>query len=388
MGTRLVILFLVMFLVLFVSVFVGNGVSGKEVGAWETRYGIGLEKEWEILFTDEVSEVGIDDNFSITTEEKEIEIDVRSEGKIVYLKVKDKLIKNTEYELTVLGDLESEEGEQLGEDIRISFITGEEMEDENLNEGFFTTEYGNKVGIDWYGKVLIKDISNEEIYGYTVSERYREFGIGVGDNEFDVIKELGSPIDYLYKGNTGYSVDGKGNYGVYVIGNKYVTFFYDKEDGNRVRAIHWVSKELEERNKGFYSLDKGVEIEDLEHIMVVLMNKERELGGLRKLDISKEVRELALGHSLDMIEEGFFGHKNKDNEDPMDRFKREKLNFTDIGENLAYGQRSVIYAHESLIASKDHKETLMKDIFDEIGVGIAVEEREGVPYYTVNFLKR
>ena len=67
-------------------------------------------------------------------------------------------------------------------------------------------------------------------------------------------------------------------------------------------------------------------------------------------------------HSLDMAENDYFSHENKQGKSPFDRMKDDGIRFRGAGENLAYGQSSSIFAHEGLMNSRPPRKYLTRHL--------------------------
>ena len=119
---------------------------------------------------------------------------------------------------------------------------------------------------------------------------------------------------------------------------------------------------------------------------------EHDLPALRE---NKKLRKAALGHSKDMVKDGFFEHTTPEGVTMVDRILRAKYVREDegwaLGENLAWGTGSLGTprgAVDSWMDSPGHRANILKRTYRELGVGVVV----GVPVsdaagatYTVDF---
>jgi uncharacterized protein YkwD len=64
--------------------------------------------------------------------------------------------------------------------------------------------------------------------------------------------------------------------------------------------------------------------------------------------------------------------------------KEDAVAFHTAGENLAYGQLSSIFAHEGLMNSLGHRENILRQDYEYLGVGVAFNDKSQ-PYYTQNY---
>ena len=109
--------------------------------------------------------------------------------------------------------------------------------------------------------------------------------------------------------------------------------------------------------------------EDAEKEMLTLINEERAEVGLDALEWCERCAVVARGHSKDMYRNGYFAHVNLEGDDPFERMKEADIGYDSAGENLAIAP-TVVEAHEGLMRSRDHRENILRDEFDEVGIGI------------------
>lgn len=108
---------------------------------------------------------------------------------------------------------------------------------------------------------------------------------------------------------------------------------------------------------------------EAETAMLVLVNKEREKEGLKKLSLYPKVSEAARKHATDMFARGYFSHNTLENESPFDRLKNDGISFLAAGENLAYAP-NVYLAHQGLMNSPGHRANILSVDFGKIGIGV------------------
>jgi len=157
------------------------------------------------------------------------------------------------------------------------------------------------------------------------------------------------------------------------------TNFYDalltRSDDLRALTL-WVRQQTDFRESvpgdriNFTGATEGLRADrEAERRLLELMNLERERLGLAPLKWCDQCAQVARLHSKDMYEEGYFSHVGVDGLDPFDRMRRANINYEAAGENLAIAP-SVAEAHEGLLASRDHRENMLRPTFDEVGIGI------------------
>jgi len=97
-------------------------------------------------------------------------------------------------------------------------------------------------------------------------------------------------------------------------------------------------------------------------------NRERRAAGLRELEWSNQLRDVARLHSDDMFRRGYFGHIDPDGLTPADRTERLGVPYGLVGENLALSP-SASLAHRGLMGSPGHRANILKSEFRKLGVG-------------------
>ena len=132
-----------------------------------------------------------------------------------------------------------------------------------------------------------------------------------------------------------------------------------------------------------FKVTKFKERQDLEAEMLDLMNEERAIQGLKPLVADQEMRGVALKHSEDMFERGYFAHNTPEGEDPFDRMRDDKVKFRTAGENLALAPTLKI-AHTGLMNSPGHRANILRPEFGRVGIGILDGGRRGL-MITQNF---
>jgi uncharacterized protein YkwD len=89
------------------------------------------------------------------------------------------------------------------------------------------------------------------------------------------------------------------------------------------------------------------------------------------LALSGTLANVAFGHAADMAEHDYFEHRDLNGKSPADRVRavgyREKL----VGENIAYGPKSVEEVVQGWLDSPGHCENIMDARFVEMGMAYA-----------------
>lgn len=106
-----------------------------------------------------------------------------------------------------------------------------------------------------------------------------------------------------------------------------------------------------------------------EQDMLVMVNKERQVEGLKVLVWDPTIVPVARAHSMDMFRRSYFSHINPDGKSPFDRMTEGKIAYTVAGENLAYAP-TVEIAHKGLMNSPGHRANILRAEFGRIGIGV------------------
>jgi len=109
-----------------------------------------------------------------------------------------------------------------------------------------------------------------------------------------------------------------------------------------------------------------------------LINEERAKRGLPQLKYSLELTEIGRAHSREMCELNYFSHYSPTARlrTPMDRYKVAKAGermpaYLCVGENLYYSSApDVERGHAMLMASPKHKENILREEYQYVGVGV------------------
>ena len=98
---------------------------------------------------------------------------------------------------------------------------------------------------------------------------------------------------------------------------------------------------------------------------------ERNFPPARALALSGTLANVAFGHAADMAEHDYFEHRDLNGQLPADRVRavgyREKV----VGENIAYGPKSVDEVVQGWLDSPAHCENIMDPRFAEMGIAYA-----------------
>lgn len=126
-------------------------------------------------------------------------------------------------------------------------------------------------------------------------------------------------------------------------------------------------------------------------IMFELMNQDRarfletESGGAQKLVWNEDIWEVAVAHSRDMCNRGFFAHVNPEGQDPTARAREAGLSYG-LGENIAinFNPYQAQFAFMNEPTCRGHRMNVLSSRYSEAAVGYHVCG-DGRHYSTQNF---
>ncbi|MGD6941979.1 CAP domain-containing protein [Cytobacillus gottheilii] len=237
--------------------------------------------------------------------------------------------------------------------------------------------YHNFVMVTYLDDAAAGLYSNQDVISST-------YDIAFGTAEQEVLEQLGTPLSKIRKGFTYYQFEENRDYDIFELNDSYVTVFYDQHNDDKVKALQIISHSLESEKDGFYGEPNEELMVGFEYQLFDITNAERVSRGINALTWDDHVKETARKHSDDMAENNYFDHNNLEGQSPFDRMKEDQLVFRIAGENLASGQFSSIFAHEGLMNSLGHRENILREDYEYLGVGVSFNENLQ-PYYTENF---
>lgn len=257
-----------------------------------------------------------------------------------------------------------------------------------LQKDSFYNEYNEVWAMTHEGyKNFTLEMPNQD-GGYIAGEGRTLFSTVIGTSTLTEVKaQYGEPLGYIQKDNTRYTMNEKSadEFLMYDLDGYYVTFFFDIHNDNKLRAIQYINKKVEQQKPGFYATPSNDLRDGFEREMIELMNQSRVEAGLEPLKFDKGLIEQARKHSQDMAEKNYFSHTGSDGSSPEKRMKAAGyLTEQYYAENLAYGQYSSIFAHEGLMNSLGHRKNILSKELEYAGVGVAFDDSNR-PYYTINF---
>lgn len=140
------------------------------------------------------------------------------------------------------------------------------------------------------------------------------------------------------------------------------------------------------------NLTPEARIKTIEQAIHQETNSRRTDHSIDTLEYNHHLSAIALQHSRDMAERGFFDHTSPDGDEPIDRYRTFGHNDRSSGENIACipldptstAQDAVHLVVEEWMQSPGHRENLLREQFTEEGIGIYFTPN-GSMYATQNF---
>ena len=107
-----------------------------------------------------------------------------------------------------------------------------------------------------------------------------------------------------------------------------------------------------------------------------LINEERKNKGLPELIIDNTLNAIAKTKAKDMISNNYFAHESPTYGLPFKMIQDAKITYKTAGENIA-GNRSVANAVNSWLSSEPHKQNLLSNAYNYIGIGLEKSDTYG-----------
>lgn len=236
-----------------------------------------------------------------------------------------------------------------------------------------------------YGRFRMVLVNDGLVTGaYTNSDDVSIDNINIEGMDRESVREAyGEPEESIKKGWKRLRVDSN-EYAVYDLKDRYVYFFYDLHEDDKVNGTLVVMKEEVETGKELYNHPEAADNSRMNHVLV---NATRYEYGVKPLEAYEEAGMAAQGHSEDMAENNYFNHDSPDGETLKDRVEEAGVQYRMAGENIAMGHTSPIFSHHSLMNSMEHRVNTLKPAFTHLGTGTAYND-EDIPYYTENYIQK
>ncbi|WP_202081017.1 CAP domain-containing protein [Caldalkalibacillus salinus] len=173
-----------------------------------------------------------------------------------------------------------------------------------------------------------------------------------------------------------------------------IQVYIDIHDENRISGIRLMTQEVLLRHRPYSLTYTGqlptppdIDEETWQNIETAyerqifdVTNVFRHRHQLPMLTWHDEVSLVAKGHSSDMYIEDFFDHVSPKHGDLQQRLQENEVAHRLAGENIAWNYVDGVDALEGWVNSLGHRENLLKESFESLGVGVVQK------YYTQNFV--
>lgn len=120
------------------------------------------------------------------------------------------------------------------------------------------------------------------------------------------------------------------------------------------------------------------------------LNRIRKELGIRQLELSERLLEVARSHSRRMAEWGFFSHVDPEGRGPKERVNAAGLFWQILGENIAAVSREhanpVAFVMHGWMSSPGHRNTMLRPEFKYVAVGVW-SGPDRMIYFTAIFMR-
>lgn len=107
----------------------------------------------------------------------------------------------------------------------------------------------------------------------------------------------------------------------------------------------------------------------LEDEVLVLVNKEREVKGLKPLTMDENVRKVARIKSSDMSQKKYFSHTSPTYGTPFEMLKSYGISYKSAAENIAQGYTTAQAVVTGWMNSSGHRANILNTNYTKIGIG-------------------
>ncbi|MET3682940.1 hypothetical protein ABID56_001030 [Alkalibacillus flavidus] len=389
------------FLTLLVTLLFSIGASSAETMPGKTDVAVDKPK-WTITFDQPIDFETVDGEVSLIDDNGDtisMTLEQQSDDQLLVIPNREYDYETT-YQLTIGTGVESAQGEPLQELVEFQFTTASQVEDVAVPAwaSDIVTSAENTPRLDtldnhhrgeWHmyreSSIDLRGLAYEGddlVGGFTKAPGDDIAGVAVGDSLSDYeAANLGDAESILEVGDRRYQFDGKGERYLHTIDGHQVIYYYDVHD-DRIATIQWLGDQYF-GSGGYHGTLSNVE--DSEQLMMYLINQERALRDYNTLTLDSTMSDIARDHAIDMKERDYFAHDTLEGITPRDRMEESGYPLAYSGENIAAGQGFVLSAHEGLMNSEDHRDNLLFDDYDYIGVGITQGDSTFTNYFAQNF---
>lgn len=389
-------------IILFIFICFFSFSIHTDAKAFDKQENVPIDKVWTITFNTEMDLPSLRRSLSIEQENgdaTEVIISMNSENRYTVTPI-NPLPYDSEFNLIIGPKAMSKMGIYMNEITTIPFRTVEEPKVTNSYDAFYNSNEKKSLtetATDSFGtwNIYTNDDKqeldmewnqgNEKIGGFTKTDGTVINGIAVGDSEESLIDKLVNETDRILINNTYYLMsDATQSFYLDEIDGYFVYYFIDIHD-NDVSSIFWFKDKLDIKEYLITPPSITNKTKDAqERLMDYLIDTDRSKRQMNALTRDIVIDEVARLHSLDMAINDYFSHTNLDNISSFDRMRAENDSIMLGGENIAMGYYNSFFAHEALMNSIGHRNNILHDGYQEIGIGIEVNTSQRL-YYTTNF---
>jgi len=101
------------------------------------------------------------------------------------------------------------------------------------------------------------------------------------------------------------------------------------------------------------------------------VNRFRNAAGIHSLSVNQRLARAAQARADDMARRNYFSHTSPDGRTPWDFIEDTGYQYSNVGENLATGQRTAAEVQRSWERSSGHRANQLNRKFTETGIGVA-----------------
>ena len=160
-------------------------------------------------------------------------------------------------------------------------------------------------------------------------------------------------------------------------------------DGERFRTDELIARVVSiDGGSGSFKLrlrDHG-NLDKITRKVMRLTNRERRRKGIDKLSFNSKLQKAAQSHADDMDRTGrYLAHDSSDGRVLRNRIDAVDYDWSYISENAAAGQTSPKAVVQAWMNSPGHRANMLNPEIKDIGVGYAIDDFSGTPYWVQNF---
>lgn len=112
-------------------------------------------------------------------------------------------------------------------------------------------------------------------------------------------------------------------------------------------------------------------------ILYDLVNSDRINLGKKPLRFNEKLYQAAFNKANDMLEQDYFEHYTPNGQSPWDFIRQAGYSYGIAGENLAMDFATSEGTHKAWMQSASHKENILRDDFEEVGIATVKGEFSG-----------